>query len=97
MLKILVSTILMMGATFFIGLAVSYLIKLISGILYYAETGSLSHDIAARRRLFHINHRRRADAWKQLSVGHSENELINFYYGNKGKDNQLINYYYGDN
>ncbi len=87
----------MMVATFAIGLAVSYLIRLISGILYYAETGSLSHDIAARRRLYHINHARRSKVWEQMSVGHSENELINFYYGNKGKDNRLIDFYYGNN
>ncbi len=93
MSTVIIGTILMMVATFVIGLAVSFLIRLISGILYYAETGSLLHDIAARRRLYHISRGRRSEAWKQLAVGHSENELINFYYGNKGRDNRLIDYY----
>ncbi len=97
MSKVIIATILMMVATFIIGLAVSYLIQLIASILYYSETGSISHDIAVRRRLFRIHHIRRKELRKQLSVGHSENELINFYYGNKSQDNRLLDFYYGSN
>jgi hypothetical protein len=79
----------MMGATFFIGLAVSGLILLISNVLYYVEHGALTNELTARRRCWHILHIRRAKLAQQLSVGHAENELIRFYYGNDGNE-----YYY---
>ncbi len=96
MSTILLGTFLMMVAAFLIGLAVSYLIRIIANILYYSETGSLSHDIAKFRRLYRIRHNIRSEVGKQLSVGHSENDLINYYYGNKCKDNHLVDYYGGN-
>ncbi len=82
----------MMVATFIIGLAVAWLIQLISGILYISENRLLSHEIAVRRRLFRMNHARRSKFRKQLSVGHAENELIAYFYGNNVRDNHLVDY-----
>ncbi len=104
MSQVILGTLAMMAAAFFIGFVVAYLIKAISASLNYFENFSLSENIAARKRLYSITKSRRStlkglllDAQRQ-----SNDELLEHFYPSKKEkeekfmnDNEIIRHYYG--
>ncbi len=108
MSRMILYTLLIMGATFIIGFAVAYIIKFISATLnYFEHFSSLSYEVAKYKRLHAMKKNHRQNLHKLLQDDESKlnNGLIDFHYScnEKPKDydllneNELIRYSHGEN
>ncbi|MDR1226167.1 MAG: hypothetical protein LBK47_04625 [Prevotellaceae bacterium] len=105
MLHVFIATLLIMVATFLVGLATAWLIRVVADVLYYAEHRSLKQDVKTRVRLMHLQDIRRKRIMRQLvSSSLFDTDMFDFSNSKEYKhktsyspESELIKFFYGNN